>query len=138
MIIRAIIITSCLGLAACGGQTAVNTSDRLEQVENNCGMLASQASLDTGDTAPTNFCYCMVQLLEESPPVHIDAISQTLAVVAEEHLKTGDTYPAIASRLHGESSSVHADERSKSLGIGMKLVDDLTREVNARAKGGNC
>ena len=90
MIFRSVLITLSLVLASCGGQTAtVKTAERLEQVENDCGLLAAKAAFETGDTAPSNFCYCMVQLLEESPELHVDAISQTLAVVADEHLKSG-------------------------------------------------
>ena len=138
MIFRTVLITSCLVLVSCGGQSKVNTTERLEQVENNCSMLASQASFDTGETAPTNFCYCMVQLLEERPDVHIDAISQTFAVVAEEHLKSGDSYSDIASSLQQASSEAGASDRSKALGIGINLVGELTSEVSERAKAGRC
>lgn len=139
MIFRPALITLCLVLAACGGQTsAVQTADRLEQVENDCSMLTAKASFETGDTAPSNFCYCMVQLLEESPELHVDAISQTLAVVADEHLKSGDAFADIAAKLHEAADSPNASDRSLSLGIGITMVEDLSGKVNVRAKGGRC
>ena len=139
MIFRPALITLCLILASCGGQSAaVKTAERLEQVENNCGMLATKASLETGDTAPSNFCYCMVQLLEESPDIHVDAISQTLAVVADEHMKSGDQFADIAAKLHAAAESPDASDRSVSLGIGITMVEDLSGQVGVRAKGGRC
>ncbi len=139
MFLRPLVITFSLALAACGGQTTpVKTAERLEQVENNCGILASKASLETGETAPSNFCYCMVQLLEDSPDIHVDAISQTLEVVADEHRKSGEQFADIATKLHQAAASPDASDRSVSLGIGIKLVEDLSVEVDLRAKGGRC
>ena len=139
MILRPTLITCCLVLASCGGQTAaVKTADRLEQVENDCVMLTAKASFETGDTAPSNFCYCMVQLLEDSPDIHVDAISQTLAVVADEHLKSGDPFADIASRIHTAADAPDASDRSVSLGIGITMVEDLSGEVDVRARGGRC
>ena len=138
MIFRTALITSCLALVSCGGQSAVATSERLEQVENNCGMLAAQAAFETGDTAPTNFCYCMVQLLEDGPDMRVDAISQTLAVIVDEHLKTGDPFSAIAAQMVRAANMPDASDRSKSLGIGIQMVQDLSTEVDTLAKRGQC
>lgn len=139
MFVRGVVISLSLALAACGGDSvSVKTAERLEQVENNCGMLAAKAALETGETAPSNFCYCMVQLLEESPDVHVDAISQTLTVVAEEHDKSGDAFADIAMKLHEDAASPDASDRSVSLGIGIKLVEELSSKVDQRAKGGRC
>ena len=139
MILRPAAITLCLILASCGGQTAaVKSAERLEQVENDCGMLAAKAALETGETAPSNFCYCMVQLLEESPDIHVDAISQTLAVVADEHLKSGAPFADIAAKLHAAAESPDATDRSVSLGIGITMVEDLSGQVDMRAKSGRC
>jgi len=133
------LISLSLVLASCGGDaTATKTADRLEQVADNCGLLTANAELETGGAAPTNFCYCMVQLLEEKPEIHIDAIGQTLIVVAEEHVKSGDSFATIAAGIHADAKSPDASDRSKSLGIGISLVEELSGAVDERAKSGRC
>ena len=57
MIFRTVLVSSCFVLASCGAQSATQTAERLEQVENDCGMLTTEASLETRGTAPSNFCY---------------------------------------------------------------------------------
>ena len=139
MIIRPGLITLCLVLASCGGETAaVKTAERLEQVENDCGVLTAQAAFNPGDATATNYCYCMVQLLEERPDIHVDAISRTFTVVTDEHMKSGDPFTAIAAKLHAEADSPDASDRSKALGIGISLVEDLSNQADKRAAGGAC
>ena len=138
MIFRIILASSIFGLVACGAQTTANSGDRLEQVENDCGVLATEASLNTGKAATQNFCYCMVQLLEEGPDVNVDAVSQTLAVVTEEHKKSGKKYGEIATTLREAAEASNASGRSVSLGIGVDLVEDISKKIKKRSKSGTC
>ena len=53
-------------------------------------------------------------------------------------LNRGDQFADIAAKLHAAAESPDASDRSVSLGIGIKMVEDLSGQVDQRAKGGRC